>query len=130
LLAGLFMGLCLLAVLRTAAAQTPTPTPDQIRMFQSLPPEQQRALMRQFGIDAPLEDGVEQPDAALTTPEVNRPKPFEQTAVERLLRPGVEQPPKIEGGDTVLLELTQPADPTGRPEIAGSAQIRERAMAG
>ena len=41
---------CWLGSSSPAAAQIPTPTPEQLQMFQSLTPEQQDAILKQFGL--------------------------------------------------------------------------------
>lgn len=42
--------LCWLAPLTPAAAQVPTPTPEQLQLFQGMSPEQQDAILKQFGL--------------------------------------------------------------------------------
>jgi protein involved in polysaccharide export with SLBB domain len=88
-----------------APAWTQTPTPEQLRMLQSLSPEQQRALAEKYGLGGIQGDGG-QADRPLDQPVVSRPK-LKKDADDRWADPSVFQAgtPRIWGGDTVLLDL-------------------------
>jgi protein involved in polysaccharide export with SLBB domain len=104
--------LCIILLGLTLAGpvSSQTPTPDQLRMLQSLSPEQQRALAEQYGLSGTQGDGG-QADRSLNQPVISRPK-ADQDADTRwsdsarsdtsLVQTG---PPRIRGGDTVLLDL-------------------------
>lgn len=100
------------AVLATLALIAPlalaqTPTPAQIEAFKSLPPEQQKQLMEQFGLSS---GQVPQPAAPTsTTPQqegaipVTLPLPTE---------PEILGEPRLRAGDTVLLDVSEITDLT------------------
>ena len=63
----------LLLSLFTTQSFAQNPTPEQLRMFQSLPADQQQALAEQYGINLPNSDGnTSQP---LPVAEINTPRP-------------------------------------------------------
>lgn len=73
-------------------------------MLQSLTPEQRQALMEQFGLATP---SGETSDQGLDTPQVDRPK---SATISSDARTGdmadlLLGPPRIRGGDTVLLDV-------------------------
>ncbi|MCB9515780.1 MAG: SLBB domain-containing protein [Candidatus Latescibacteria bacterium] len=56
------------------AADTTTPTPEQIELFKQLPPDQQQRLMEQYGLDATqLETGAP-PTRDVSSPELVQPR--------------------------------------------------------
>lgn len=68
----------------TAAAQTPpTPSPEQLELLQSLPEDQQRELLRQYG----LEPGSLGTAATLEFPELTRPREQPEALGEELIGP-------------------------------------------
>ncbi|MEL7023421.1 MAG: SLBB domain-containing protein [Pseudomonadota bacterium] len=73
-----------------AAQQTPTPTPEQLRMLQSLPSDQQGELLKQFGLDS----GSSSVDDALEFPQLTRPR--EQIE-------DVDQELRVVGNDTLVI---------------------------
>lgn len=113
------------AVFRPALAQMPTPTPEQIRMFQQLPPEQQRALMEQFGItgagSSPSGQSLERPPTSQPkTPQAGTLPAFDSFFGQP------DEPLRIRGGDTVLLNI----DSIPQAEIGGTEdRLRQRALA-
>ncbi len=98
-------------------AHSQSPTADQLRLLQSLSPEEQQALLEQLGTS----DGT-RTDPPLSQPRISRP-----AAGEALDLAG---PPRIRGGDTVLLDLKvlQTAEAL-TAEIRAASGLRERAMA-
>jgi protein involved in polysaccharide export with SLBB domain len=116
-----------LLLLRSAPLAAQTPTPDQLRMYQSLPPEQREAILQQLGVTGGIgglgngQGGttgragdnqilVEQPRGALDNAEGDgfvTPGPNQ--------RP-VEQP-RIKGSEQLLLKLVLPmVEPAAQPE--------------
>lgn len=85
--------LLLLALIASCAlpAYSQTVSPEQLRQLQSLPPDQQRALLEQLQSG----DSV-QADQPLSQPVTARPKTVDS-------EPGQAAPSRIRGGDTVLL---------------------------
>ncbi len=88
-------------------------------MLQSLPPEQQRALLEQMGAG----DGV-QADQPLAQPVTERLKTVDASSEAALL---MGAPLRIRGGDTVLLDLRIPETGTparAQPDSAQPARAR------
>ncbi len=122
-LVALLLLLAVIAALApTAQAQTQTPTPEQLRLLQSLSPEEQRALLDQLG----PADGT-RADAPLSQPQTSRPRDL-QPGDDALELAG---PPRIRGGDTVLLDIKPSAARAEDPRAVADAteQLRLRALA-
>ncbi len=118
-----------------AGAQTPTPTPEQIRMFQSLPPDQQQALLEQFGLTGDgADEGLEttsSPAGASVPPQTAGSPDSLQSALRSVTE--LADRNLIRGGDTVLIDLQLPKDDeldVSRPLAPGAALIRQRTLAG
>ncbi len=100
----------LLSLTLTGPAWSQTPTPEQLRMLQSLSPEQQRALAEQYGLSGSQGDGG-QADRSLNQPVTSRPRSTNGADASwpgnaALAAAGMEKAaPRIGGGDTVLLDL-------------------------
>jgi protein involved in polysaccharide export with SLBB domain len=107
----------LLGLALVAPAWTQTPTPEQLRMLQSLSPEQQRALAEQYG----LGDGS-QVDVPLEQPATGRPRSAGEAGTA-----DSDAPPRIQGGDSLLLDLQQAAG--SESTASGVTQLRLRALA-
>ncbi len=107
---------CLFTLAAPLSAQTPTP--EQLRTLRSLSPEQQRALAEQLGQG----DGS-QVDAPLDQPVTGRPR----HALDAETARSDALPPKIRGGDSLLLDLQQAPDTEKTaPQIT---HLRLRALA-
>ena len=126
------IALLLLLVVGLAAGSPPayaqTPTPDQLRLLQSLSPDEQRALLEQMG----AADGTRS-DPPLSTPTTSRPAANDAPALALPARELV-LPPRIRGGDTVLLDLklSDAEGDTrrgGSPEALTTDQLLQRALA-
>lgn len=144
-------GMALLAVVATLliAALLPTsgwaqtPTPDQIRQLQSLSPAQKRALAEQYGLLDDLEgtstnttqapgqaDGnrTTSPNALPTGAPYAVGTPGSTRDLDKQLAKALE-PPRIQPGDTVLLDLEpEPADAEHTP-APGIDILLKRALA-
>ncbi|EKO3566526.1 SLBB domain-containing protein [Vibrio metschnikovii] len=70
-----------------------SPTPEQLRMFQNLPADQQQALARQYGITLPSinNSGVSQP---LPTADIHAPRP-DKAEQQQLNRQNQEKEPEL-----------------------------------
>ncbi|EKO3735528.1 SLBB domain-containing protein [Vibrio metschnikovii] len=70
-----------------------SPTPEQLRMFQNLPADQQQALARQYGITLPSinNSGVSQP---LPTADIRAPRP-DKAEQQQLNRQNQEKEPEL-----------------------------------
>jgi len=93
--------LILAAAVTPAVAQTPTPTPEQMRMLQQLPPSERQALLRSLGLDTVPGQGqsseqTEFPDSMLPV----EPETEELVPEERPLA----------AGDTIILRLELPLE--------------------
>ena len=135
----LLAGLLLLLALR-AVAQTQTPTADQMAIFQNLPPEQQQAILE--GLATEGGDGAKR-DPDLQMPGTPRPGTGDattrgrgttatgRTAADPL---EVEREPRIESGDTVLIDvkLRRTTPPTTRTleEQKRIDEVLERTLKG
>lgn len=95
-------------------------------MLRSLSPEQQRALAEQYGLSGIQGDGG-QTDRPLDQPVTSRPKPLGEVNGSRTGASWGDRaefdfgPPKIRGGDTVLLDLGLETEPAYPDAAAGSA---------
>ncbi|GEM76068.1 OtnA protein [Vibrio sagamiensis NBRC 104589] len=65
---------CVLASSLMSAAQAQTPTPEQMKMFQSLPADQQQALASKYGITLP--SGSAEQSSQYTNPQVMAARPI------------------------------------------------------
>ena len=86
-------------VMLPAAAQTPTPTPEQMRMLQQLPPSERQALLKSLGLESvpgQSAEPIEFPDGMLP----------EEPETEEILP---EERP-LEAGDTIILRLELPLE--------------------
>ncbi len=106
----------LLAVFAAASAQVPTPTPEQLQMLQSLPPDQRDALLKELGIGRQGTTGSGAPEF----PELSRPADIEEVGEN-----DEEARPRIEGGETLVitfgadeLDADEALELEGRPALA------------
>lgn len=137
--------LCVLAGGGSAQAQTtPTPTPEQLEVFRSLTPEQQRAILERIngssGVTLPT-DGVRDP--SLQVPETVLPRnALEQQQLleqrrlleQQMLMLPLEEP-RVRGGDTIIVSASLKPPPEGaqRPTFAAverAAQFLDRVNRG
>jgi protein involved in polysaccharide export with SLBB domain len=96
--------------LTPASAQVPTPTAEQIEIFQSLPPEQQQAILEQLnqGGLGGTSAGGQRTERELRFPETvrQRMQPSEEGEDTETTLPGaVPKVPRLKGNDTILLTL-------------------------
>jgi protein involved in polysaccharide export with SLBB domain len=97
----------------TPALQAQTPTPEQIEIFQNLPPEQQQAILESLnrgGTTGTLPTSRPRADRQMRFPETVRPRPSRDdedvdTGEDDLLSGGAPREPRLKGNDTVLLYL-------------------------
>lgn len=96
-----------LLICGVAAAQT-APTPEQMEVFRSLTPEQQRAVLERSGRTA---DGVRDP--SLQVPATVAPTDAKGSPVSAI----APEEPRIRGGDTVVItaSVKPPAEGSPRP---------------
>ncbi|MEO0344841.1 MAG: SLBB domain-containing protein [Pseudomonadota bacterium] len=104
----------LFAVGAAAVAQVPTPTPEQLQMLQSLPPDQRAALLEELGIDAPSSMINPLPDFPTLT------QPLDDAEAD-----SEEEPERIKGGETLVitfdtedLDDSEQLDLESRPALA------------
>lgn len=110
---------CFLFWLAPSLAATPTPTAEQIQMFQQLPQAQRDALLKQFqGGGARIPSPSKTPEF----PQVSQPKNGEQPITAA---PSIPEIPVIRGGDTLLLDFELPPI-TATNAINQAARARER----
>ncbi|AUI85117.1 OtnA protein [Vibrio azureus] len=83
---------CVLASTLMSAAQAQTPTPEQIKMFQSLPADQQQALASKYGITLP--NGSSAQSSEYNNPQVMAPRPMvsERVLTEQQQAEAEQQP--------------------------------------
>ncbi len=126
------IGVLALVAFRGTFAQTPAPTPAEIQAFQTLPAEQQQALMQQYASGGGAAGATGLPGvsygSARTTPSTRNPLnqtaplgpetprpitiPPEKTWDGHYLRqPGED--PELRPGDQVMIELTPISELTG-----------------
>lgn len=109
-----------------AQAAPATPTPEQIEVFRNLPPDQQRtvleAVTERSGASRREDESL--PDPNVTAPLESR----EGTPLERIER----GPPRIEGGATLVLEVSVKNDEEEtNPDLAATLAARQaRIVAG
>jgi protein involved in polysaccharide export with SLBB domain len=93
----------MVAAFQPAAAQTPTPTPQQLEVFRNLSPEQQQAILDSIG----GQDGAAgRRDQQLKTPQTTAPTIPGQAGTEPAAEP--PGPPRMLAGGTLLLDVTVP----------------------
>jgi protein involved in polysaccharide export with SLBB domain len=114
--------------------QAQTPTPEQIEIFQNLPPEQQQAIIESLNRDGGVLSGqaASRPraDRPLRFPETVRPRTSRDDQVleeEDLLTGGVPRDARLKGDDTVLLTLEIRQFERPPPEVE-DRERRERAQ--
>ena len=92
-----------------AQAQTPTPSSEQIDVFRSLTPEQQRAVMESMGAGAV--GGRIRSDRQVNFPQTVIPRrSMDETDGDRETGDqGIAREPRLKGDDTVLSLSTQTA---------------------
>ena len=92
-----------------AAAQTQTPTPDQIDIFRSLTPEQQEAILQSMdrggSTTTPGVRSERRPDFPQTVRRPARERAEDADAEDGFDQQGRPREPRLKGGDTVLLTL-------------------------
>lgn len=112
--------LAIASLVGAAPAAAEAPTAAQLRLLESLSPDQRQALLER------LESGTDAGDAPPATP-----RPVAAPAQPPADRDEPAGPPRIRGGDTVLLDLKAAApDEETTAEGRAAASLRERARAG
>ncbi len=130
-LIALLGALCaVVASLVAVSSSAQTPTPEQLAIFKSLPPEAQKQLLdemlKQQGQTArPAEQGAPE-----TAPAVPKAAPPEDLNLR--VRPEFTGEPALRAGDTVLVQLAVPEPAAGAPPlepafVARAGQLVERA---
>ncbi len=108
---GPFSGLALLLAIcglgLFSPAYTQVPTPEQMEMFQSLPPDQQQAILESLGTGGVTTGGAQRgvrSDKQLSFPRTVVPR---VSTDDQLLQNGLqaERDPRLKGDDTILLTL-------------------------
>ncbi|MBM4902265.1 SLBB domain-containing protein [Vibrio parahaemolyticus] len=74
------IGACILASLFAPLTNAQTPTPEQIKMFQNLPADQQQALASKYGISIP--SGASSQPSSYQNPQVVEQRPVASSATE------------------------------------------------
>ena len=97
-------------------------TAEQMKVFQSLPPEQQQEILQKIG----EQKGIEQPTPTPTAPAPALPTSIPKTDVtSNQLAGTLETVPRLRAGDTILLTVDIP------PEIdRASSEFRSRILGG
>ena len=97
-----------------------TPTPEQLKTFQSLPKEQRDALLQQMGVNNSAGSAAAVPGQTpgqVVVEQPPNPNP-DDSATEFDPRTGLPRVPKIKGNEQVLVELALPVPPpTERTQI-------------
>jgi protein involved in polysaccharide export with SLBB domain len=108
-----------------------TPTPEQMKLFQSLPKEQQEALMKQYGLGSGGRDGSRGaagtaiPTDAITVTQPGKVQPADED-MEVDPRTGMMRERRIKGGEQVLIEIVLPdleEEPTTTETLANGNTI-------
>jgi polysaccharide export outer membrane protein len=106
-----------------------TPTPEQLEIFQSLSPEQQRAIMETM-TGGGGKAGMVRSDRPLDFPQTVRPRhrdaEEDDEAGDGLLQPGMPRPARFKAGDTLLLSLEIRQLQRRAPEIEARERREER----
>jgi len=125
---GALLACVILTVLCWPQAGAQTPTPNQIEIFQSLPPEQQQAILESLGRST-SSGSRPRVDRQLDFPETVRPRTardeFQEEETDedgRPIAPGIQREPRLKGGDTVLLSLEIRQLQRPAPEIEEQAR--------
>jgi len=112
LLSGLlFFALCSLPLVERAEGQAITPTPEQLQIFQGLPPEQQQAILKQLGIGGgSTTGGLGTGDSGAGTGANGQgTAEREQAPSMRAQRPSAEEEedlsPGLKSSDWVIIEI-------------------------
>ncbi|HXV40471.1 MAG TPA: polysaccharide biosynthesis/export family protein, partial [Steroidobacteraceae bacterium] len=116
--------LCAALPLATLAQQGTTPTPEQMAIFQSLPPEVQQQIIEQ-AIGRQTQQGRATPQATQAEAEAataRAPKPEE---LNLRIRPEFTGEPVLRSGDTVIVELEIREPEPGEPAL--DPAFRDRA---
>lgn len=118
----------------SSSALAQTPTAEQMQIFQTLTPEQQRSILESLGRTVPGGVRVPEsiPDRALEFPElVRRQPPQDRADLSQLM--GTEAETRLKGGDSLLisLRLREFEEPAPLPAPASpSQQLPANAPAG
>jgi polysaccharide export outer membrane protein len=97
------------------AKPTATPTPEQLRMLQQLPPSERQALLRSLGIDT----SVTETTVPLEFPETMLPAEVPEP------EPEVEEERPLEAGDSIILRLELPLELTENERLERETLIEE-----
>ena len=116
-------------MLQPVVASAQTPTAEQLKVFQSLPPEQRDAILQQMGIGAGAAGsrGAQAPgtgtsnEIVVKQPGVANAEQQRQVDAERAFETAN---PRIKGGEQLLIELVLPdlAAPRGTTEITADGR--------
>jgi hypothetical protein len=106
------------------AQTTPTPTPEQLEIFNSMTPEQQRAILESMtsGSGSIPTDGTRDDDLPTETVRPGTSKALE----DWLLKQQELEEPTIRGGDTVLVRPVGKAPAEGAPRPSAAKLETER----
>lgn len=110
-------------------AHAQTPSPEQLQIFQTLTPEQQRSVLESLGRGVPGGVRVPEsiPDRALEFPDVVRRQrsPEEEAQLSRLMGTPLET--RLKGGDTLLISLRvrefKESDQPAMPQLPDQANL-------
>ncbi|MBS0394644.1 MAG: SLBB domain-containing protein [Proteobacteria bacterium] len=120
----MFLGLAATVLLMAfAPAGAQTPTAEQIRMLQSLPPAQRDALLQQLGLSPGAVSGSTTPartDQITVQPSAAGPE------ADAAMRAAQERDRRIKGSEQLLIELTLPSNPPAEMELARLKELRKR----
>ena len=116
-------------MLQPVVASAQTPTAEQLKVFQSLPPEQRDAILQQMGIGAGAAGsrGAQAPgtgtsnEIVVKQPGLANAEQQRQVDAERAFETAN---PRIKGGEQLLIELVLPdlAAPRGTTEITADGR--------
>jgi polysaccharide biosynthesis/export protein len=118
-------------------AQVPTPTPEQLRMFQSLPQAQKDAILQQLGVGGTSGTGVPLPgapnDNEIVVQQPGIANADAQSVTKRLQDAARSRDGRIRGGEQLLIDLTfAAAIPNDKPRTAEAERnlgdFRERVL--
>jgi polysaccharide biosynthesis/export protein len=122
------------AVLCWSQAGAQTPTPNQIEIFQSLPPEQQQAILESLGRST-SSGSRPRVDRQLDFPETVRPRTARDELEEETgedgfaTATGMQREPRLKGGDTILVSLEIRQLQRRAPEIEEQERAAREARA-
>lgn len=110
-------------------AQTPTPTQEQLQMFQGLTPEQQQALLQQLGADGSAVtsttigvDRKQNQNPKQNQGQEQEPRPGESRTAERGDK--LPQPDVFKAKDNVLLQVDLPARELDTQQSAAAQDLQ------